>query len=239
VIALAMASAIAVRIAAAQGGSDAELGRAQARAIEFALGLALPAAAALVMLAEPIAATLFERGAFTAHDTKMVAAAIALLALGLPGHALEKSLGAIVFARAETRLPMIAALCGLGVATAAAVALFPRYGHCGVAFAIALSGWIGAGTLGIVTRARGWLKPERGTMRRVASIILATAVMTLVLFAVKALTDMVAGGTDAPLARIVMLMAQIAAGLAAYLGVIQQLGVARWTELAAGMQKAD
>ena len=39
--------------------------------------------------------------------------------------------------------------------------LFPRYGHVGVAAAIALSGWVGAALLGVVLARRGWLAVDR------------------------------------------------------------------------------
>ena len=53
------------------------------RALEFALLLTMPAAAALFLAAGPIIRVLFERGAFTAIDTNATANMLAALALGL------------------------------------------------------------------------------------------------------------------------------------------------------------
>ena len=51
-------------------------------------------------------------------------------ARGLPGHALEKVLGAVSFAHEDTRTPMLAALAGLATARSRArCCCFPRYGH--------------------------------------------------------------------------------------------------------------
>src|SRR5207245_2951326 len=100
---------------------------AQSRAFEIAVGLALPAAVAFAVLAQPIAGGLFERGAFGPRDTAAVAGALAAICAGLPGHALEKVLGAVSFAHEDTRTPMLAALAGLATAIAAALVLFPTH----------------------------------------------------------------------------------------------------------------
>src|SRR5205814_9069203 len=132
---------------AVRGESRGESAAAQSRGFESVLGLAIPAAVAFAVLAEPIARTLFERGAFGAADTAAVAAALAAICAGLPGHSLEKLLGAVSFAHEDTRTPMLAALAGLAAAVAGALALFPAYGATGVAAAIAISRWVGATTL--------------------------------------------------------------------------------------------
>ena len=64
---------------AIRSGDKRELAQVESRGIELALGLALPAAIALVSLAEPIVRVLFERGAFAAGDTAATAAALCRL----------------------------------------------------------------------------------------------------------------------------------------------------------------
>src|SRR6516165_12222793 len=98
VVSVAIASVLGPRIAANVLVRD-RTARAsmQARAFEISLGLAVPSALAFIILAQPIAAGLFERGAFGSQDAAAVAAALAALAAGLPGHVLEKVLGAISF----------------------------------------------------------------------------------------------------------------------------------------------
>jgi putative peptidoglycan lipid II flippase len=114
VISIAMASVLVSAIAASvRSGNSAA---AQSRGIEIAIGLALPSAVGFAVLAEPIAAALFERGAFGPRDTAAVAAALAAICAGLPGHALEKVFGAVSFAHEDTRTPMLAALVGLASA---------------------------------------------------------------------------------------------------------------------------
>jgi putative peptidoglycan lipid II flippase len=72
------------------------------RALEFALLLTLPAAVALFLAAEPIVRVLFQRGAFTAIDTKATASMLAAFALGLPAYVLVKVLQPSFFAREDT-----------------------------------------------------------------------------------------------------------------------------------------
>ncbi|MBI3434534.1 MAG: tryptophan--tRNA ligase [Proteobacteria bacterium] len=161
-IAAAIVPAIVVGV---RGGDHAVIAGVQARGVEMALALALPAALGLALLAHPIAASLFERAAFGPSDSTAVAAALVAMAAGLPGHVLEKALGAIAFAREDTRTPMLAGLAGLAAALAAALYLFPRHGHVGVAAAIAVSGWVGATLLGIVLARRRWLLLARDCAR--------------------------------------------------------------------------
>jgi putative peptidoglycan lipid II flippase len=238
VVSIAVASVIVPIIAASvrAGHADA-IAAAQSRAFEIALALALPSAAAFAVLADPIAGGLFERGAFGPHDTAMVAAALAAISAGLPGHVLEKVLGAVSFAHEDTRTPMITALCGLTAATVGALLLFPRHGHVGVAAAIAFSGWVGATTLAVVLWRRGWLEIDRAAQRRLPRIVLATVVMALAIMGGNYLMGSVLDMTGSALARIVTLVVLVAVGLGVYLAAIQVLGIARFDELRADLRR--
>src|SRR5260221_8626321 len=104
VVSIAIASVLGPAIAASVRSQDgAHAAHAQSRALEIALGLSLPAAVAFAVLSEAIAGGLFQRGAFGPRDTAMVAAALAAISAGLPGHSLEKEMGAVSFA---TRIPI-------------------------------------------------------------------------------------------------------------------------------------
>ncbi len=203
----------------------------QSRSVEIALGLALPAAVAFAVLAEPIARVLFERGAFGARDTAAVAAALAAICVGLPGHALEKVLGGVSFAHEDTRTPMLAALAGLAAAVAGSLVLFPSYGHVGVAAAIGLSGWVGAIVLGVVLRQRGWLHLDRDAARRLPRIVAATLVMGVAVLGMHVLLAPAFGADGLQLTRLAALALLVAIGLAVYLASIELFGVARLRDL--------
>jgi putative peptidoglycan lipid II flippase len=230
VISIAIASVLVPAIAVGvRSGKADELAAAQSRGFEIALGLALPAAVGFAVLAEPMARGLFERGAFGPRDTAAVAAALAAICAGLPGHGLEKVLGAISFAHEDTRTPMLAALAGLAAAVAGAFALFPRYGAVGVAAAIAISGWVGATLLMAILARRGWLALDRGAWRRLPRLVVAAIIMGAVIFAANALAAPMLDGSQ--LIRIGGLAVLVALGLAVYVVSLEVLGVARLHDL--------
>src|SRR4051794_10823516 len=119
-------------------GDKVLLGHAESRALELAIGLALPAALGLIVLREPIVRTLFEHGAFSAADSAATAQALAWLSLGLPAYVLVKALSPAFFARGDTMTPLLAALKGFAVAIVLAVVLGQIAGVGGIAAAIAL-----------------------------------------------------------------------------------------------------
>jgi putative peptidoglycan lipid II flippase len=210
---------------------------ALSRTCEIALGLALPAATGFGLLAGPIAAGLFEHGAFTAEDTDAVAIALIAICSGLPGHVLEKWLGAASFAHEDTRTPMIAALCGLATAIIGGLLLFPDFDYIGVTAAIALSGWVGAGVLGVTLHHRGWIHLDAGARRRLLRIAIATAIMGLALAGGDrgaAALFPTAGASGA--GRLALLAALVALGLAVYAVTLEILGVARLKELVAALR---
>ena len=184
------------------------------------------------LLAGPIAGGLFERGAFGPSDTAAVAAALAAICAGLPGHVLEKVFGAVSFAQGDTHTPMLAALAGLAAAIVGAVLLFPHYGHVGVAAAIALSGWVGATLLGLILYRRGWLRLDASGWRRLPRIVLATLVMGgAVAYATHALT-----APTSSLGRLAILAALVTLGVAVYLAALQLLGVTKLKDLIAAVR---
>jgi putative peptidoglycan lipid II flippase len=238
VASIAVAAVIVPRIAASlRDGDSASFSQTLSRAFEIALGLALPAAAGFALLAGPIAGGLFERGAFGPSDTTAVAAALAAICAGLPGHVLEKVLGAVSFAQADTHTPMIAALCGLTAAVAGGILLFPLYGHVGVAAAIAISGWVGATILAAVLYGRGWLRLDPTAMKRLPGIVLATLIMSAVIgFGLMLSHRLWPALASALSGRIILLAVLVTLGVAIYLAALQILGVAKLKDLAAAVR---
>ena len=228
VVSVALASVLGPRIAASVLLRDrSDIASVQARAFEIALGIAVPSAVAFVVLAQPIAAGLFERGAFGPRDAAAVAAALADMSAGLPGHVLEKVFGSISFGHQDTRTPMWAALAGLAGATILALLLFPRYAQVGVAAAIAFSGWIGASLLGVTLWRRGWIALDSAAGRRLVAILIAAAVMGAVIMAAHELVSFGFDSQGPGPGRLVRLAALVLLGLLVYLSTLQALGIVR------------
>jgi len=75
--------------------------------------IAVPAMLALVLLAEPILSTLFQRGRFTAHDVHMAAMSLAALSVGLPAFTLVKTLAPAFYSRQDTTTPVRAGVIAM------------------------------------------------------------------------------------------------------------------------------
>ncbi|MDO6460581.1 murein biosynthesis integral membrane protein MurJ [Granulosicoccaceae sp. 1_MG-2023] len=117
-------------------------------AIRLAITIALPAALGLMLLARPIISTLFEYGAFTAHDAQMSTVALAAYALGLPAFILIKILAPGYFARQDTKTPVrigVIAMVSNMVYNLILVIPMVMLGfatpHLGLAIATVMSGW--------------------------------------------------------------------------------------------------
>ncbi|MFZ5692999.1 MAG: murein biosynthesis integral membrane protein MurJ [Pseudomonadota bacterium] len=178
IVGIAIGTVMTPALAHALRGDDHELEpRTIRHGIEMALGLAMPAAIALLMLASPIIRILFERGAFTATDSTATAAMLGALALGLPGHVLVKALSPLFFAREDTRTPMIAAAIGLFAALIGSLGFMWIGRPTGIALSVGLSGWIGGALLWHIASRRGLLRFGATEWRRLALIVFASLAM--------------------------------------------------------------
>ncbi len=103
--------------------------------------LALPAAVGLAVLAEPIVRVIFERGAFTAEDTRFTALALIGYSMALIGYSLQKVFIPTFYALDDTRTPLrisLAAVLFSTVLNLTAVFLvlnrwMPQYAYIGLA----------------------------------------------------------------------------------------------------------
>jgi putative peptidoglycan lipid II flippase len=178
VVGIAVAIVLLPELARAlKAGNLVEASNLQNRSVEFTLFLTLPAAAALLVMSEPIVRVLYERGAFTAEDTLLVARILAIFGLGLPAFVLIKAFTPGYFAREDTRTPMIFAAISVAVNVSTALWLFPSMGAPGIATASAIAGWVNAALLFGVLIRRGHWGSDAGLNKRTPRLILASAVM--------------------------------------------------------------
>jgi len=205
------------------GGDEPGAIAQQNRAIELVLLLTLPAAAGLVVAAEPIIRVLFEHGQFSATDSAATAAALAAFALGLPAYVLIKVLTPGFHARSDTRTPVRVALAAMLINLVANLVLVWPLGHVGIAVGTAVSAWMNAFTLWWLLRRRGAFRLDARARRLLPRLALATAMMVAVLLA------LVPGLAVAPgqpfMAQIIRLGLLISAGALAYLAAARLLGL--------------
>ncbi|MEZ6188112.1 MAG: murein biosynthesis integral membrane protein MurJ [Planctomycetota bacterium] len=162
---------------ALKAGDDAEAAHLQNRSLEFALGLTLPAAVGFMTLPGPLVNVLYERGAFDAETARLTVQALVAFASGLPAYVLLKVIQPAFFAREDMQTPLWFSIVAVVVNVTVSLALFPRYGHVAIAAATAVSAWVNVVLLGAVLWRRGHFRPSARTLRRVALIVLASAVM--------------------------------------------------------------
>lgn len=174
-----------------QAGESGAIVQAQNRALEVALLLALPASAALMILAGPMASGLFERGAFGPEDARGTALVLGALSLGLPFATAAKVLSQTLFARGSLRETVTATAIGMGVTLATGILLAAFHGPTGIALGVSLGCVAHAAvTVGLLRRAGLW-RPGRAFWSRLARISAATLAMSVGLLAARALLPVI------------------------------------------------
>ena len=160
-----------------KAGNLADAQHLQNRSLEFGLGLTLPAAVGFMLFAGPLVNILYERGAFTPQTTALTAAALSAFATGLPAYVLIKVFSPAYFARLDVRSPMWFSFAAVVVNIVGSLALFPYYGHVGIAAATSISAWLNFALLAGVLWWRGDFRPSPVTLRRVVMIVFASVAM--------------------------------------------------------------
>ena len=160
-----------------RAGKEKEALDSQNRSLEFALLLTLPAAVALTVVPQPLIQVLFERGAFDARDTEMVAPALTAFAFGLPAFVLIKVFQPGYFAREDMVTPMKYAAISMVLNVILSVSLFFVVGHVGIAVATSTAGWINALMLWVTLKRRGHTTLDGGARRLIPRVLLASILM--------------------------------------------------------------
>ena len=157
-------------------------------ALKMILVVALPAAVALILLAEPILVTLFYYGeVMTLRDMAMASLSLKAYAAGLVAFMLIKVLAPGFFARQDMRTPVrigvIAMVLNMLFNLLLVIPLhkYWQIGHLGLAAATSLSAFINAILLFLSLRTKGIYQPSQGWLRFFASLITSVAIMLLVL----------------------------------------------------------
>ena len=165
-----------------EAGDESAANDSQSRAVELVMLFCLPSAAALTVIARPIIAVLFERGAFDAATTDASAAALVAFAVGLPAYVLIKVFAPGFFARQDTKTPVKIALVGLATNIALNLVFIWYLAHVGIALATALAAWVNGGLLCWVLIRRGHFHPDARLKRRLPRMLIATGAMTAALW---------------------------------------------------------
>ena len=157
-------------------------------ALKMILVIALPAAAALILLAEPILVSLFYYGeVMTLRDMAMASLSLQAYAAGLIAFMLIKVLAPGFFARQDMRTPVrigiIAMVLNMLFNLVLVIPLhhYWQVGHLGLAAATSLSAFINAILLFLTLRKKAIYQPSRGWFRFFVGLVISVAIMLLVL----------------------------------------------------------
>ncbi|WP_150299519.1 murein biosynthesis integral membrane protein MurJ [Pseudomonas profundi] len=149
-------------------------------AVRMVLLVGLPAALALLLLAEPLIATLFHYGAMTERDVVQAAGALRAYALGVMTFMLIKVLAPGFFARQDMKTPVkIAVTCMVFNMGFNLILIWPL-AHVGLALATSLSALLNAALLWWGLRKAGIFQAQPGWMGFSIRLALACIAMSAV-----------------------------------------------------------
>src|SRR5690349_2819191 len=144
--------------------------------------LAVPAAAALAVLAIPLITALFHYGRFTLEDAWMTRQAVVAYSIGLIGMILVKILAPGFYARQNITTPVKIGILTLVLTQFMNLAFIVPLKHAGLALAIGLGACLNAALLYRGLRARGVYTPQPGWLVFLLKVAAAVGFMAVVLF---------------------------------------------------------
>jgi putative peptidoglycan lipid II flippase len=150
--------------------------------LRLTLMLALPASTALAVLSAPLIITLFQYGAFSAHDVTMTQQALVAYSLGLVGLILIKVLAPGFYARQNIRTPVKVAIFTLTATQLMNLVFIGPFGHAGLALAIGLGACLNATLLLHLLKKQQIYQPQPGWSGFLLRVALASALMSALLF---------------------------------------------------------
>lgn len=112
------------------------------RALELCLLLALPAAVALAVIPHALISGLFERGAFSAEDSRVTAVVLQCYALGLPAYIAIKVFSSAHWSRQDTKTPVKISVAATIVNIGLSLWFIQFMGVAGIALGTGLTAWM-------------------------------------------------------------------------------------------------
>ncbi len=151
---MAIGTAVFPTMAEQAATARAELRRTLEQSLRVTLFLTVPAAVGLMILAGPLVALLFQRGAFTESSTDVTQAALLFYSIGLFAHAAIEILSRGFYALGDTRTPVRFAVVSLVVNLALSAAFVGPLEVRGLALAVSLATILEAALLAATLRGR-------------------------------------------------------------------------------------
>ena len=143
--------------------------------------LGVPAAIALIVIAEPLLMVIFQRGAFTETDAQMASYSLMAYASGLLSFMLIKIFAPAFYSRQDTKTPVKYGIITMVSNMALNLILAIPFGYVGLAMATALSGTLNALLLYLRLHQTGVYQISNATYWFIAKVFVSTGIMAATL----------------------------------------------------------
>ncbi len=204
-------------------GDGAEFARTLEWGLRCILAIGVPACVALIVLANPLVITLYQRGAFGPESVAPVAHALQAFSVGLVAFMLIKILASAYFSRQDTRTPVRYGVISMVSNMVLNLLFIIPLAHVGIALATGLAAIVNAGLLLRGLLQRGALVFGSAWWVYVFKVLAAAAVMLAVLLAIRqSPEEWLAWGN---LTRAGALALVCAGGAASYFAALLALGL--------------
>lgn len=229
IFAVAIATASMPTLSAhATDGETGKMKETLRNSLEMTFFVLVPSAVALLLLARPVVAVLFQKGHFGPEMTVLTAHALAAFTLGIPSAGLVRNLVPAFYANSETRVPVLAASASLFTYIVIGPLMAWGWGVSGLAVAISLCSWVNAMVLLRLFRRRFGSIGLRATLPAVARMLAAAGLMGISAWAVTLLGRWEHGGS---LRNWAVLGLAGTAGVAVYMAAGYGLGLSHPRQL--------
>jgi putative peptidoglycan lipid II flippase len=199
--------------------------------------LLTPAAAAILVLAEPMTRLIYERGAFDAAQTELVSEALFWFAFSLPFNGLFLLLTRTLFSLQRPWVPTAISAVNLGITALAALILYGPFGVGGIVAATAIATAASVALeAGILRSALGRLELGRLLITTLVVGVASAALATTSFVVWTALDDVLGRGL---IAQVTSLTFALGAGLGAYVGAIAFIGLPEARQVWALLRRRD
>lgn len=216
----AILPALSRHIANEEGASAARL---QSNAVELAMLLTVPAAAALFITGSAFTRAFYTGGAYSLSDSMATGMVVSALVIGLPAYVLIKVLVPNYFARKDTRTPVYTAAASLALNIGLNMVLVPRFGVVGLAWAGSAAAWFNTVLLYLILVKRGHFRLPGRVFGRIFRIAIAAAMMGAALYFAMPLGAQWYTGSVTE--RVLSILALVLGGGAVYFVAAWMLGV--------------
>ncbi|RYF38308.1 MAG: murein biosynthesis integral membrane protein MurJ, partial [Comamonadaceae bacterium] len=186
--------------------------------------LAVPCAVGLLTFAQPLVATLYHYGAFTASDVVQTTSALMGYGAGLLGLVAIKVLAPGFYASQDIRTPVRIAIVVLVITQLLNIVLVPFFQHAGLALAIGIGALINASWLLVGLIRRGSYQPAQGWGRFALQVIAASVLLAIFLVWSATAVDWV-GMKGAYLPRIGLMALVLGGAAGLYFGALWACGL--------------